>query len=387
MRITSIDIFSVVVPAIPGRVLSDSFGKPGWDELPKHIIRLNTDEHVYGLGEAYRGASVDAIKASFEKLKGRDPLGLSLQNVFADAATKRKSQTGYGQAVLSEDGTHSLAGTRDWEGLNGWGGTPAYEAFEMAVFDIVGKVRDVPVHELLGGAFRDRVAVDYWIGQQTPEDSAKNARLGFDRGFHGVKMKCTSDEPVVERIQAILNATSPSFKCTVDPNQRFYRPSEAIALAEQFEELGNVAALEDPMAKWNLDWYCQLRAATTIPVALHLGNPHDIVNAIKAEAVDALNLTGSMWNFVKNAAIADAAGLPCWHGSGNDLGIMEMSFLHAASVPRNCVMPNDFVGSWTREDDLVVEGVPFENGDAIVPDSPGLGCELDESAIEKYRIR
>ncbi len=386
MKITSIDVFTVVVPTISGRVHSESFGSPGWDQIPKHIIRLRTDEHVHGLGEALRGTTLDTIQQGFERLEGRDPLGLSLQNIFADSATRRGSQRGLARVTLSEDGTHALTGTRDWESLNGWGSGPAYEAFEMAIFDIVGKVRDVPVHELLGGAYRDRVPADYWIGHQTPEDSAVNARLGFERGFHGVKIKCTSDEPMVDRVRAILNATDPSFKCTVDPNQRFYRPGEAITLARQFEEVGNVGVLEDPMAKWNLDWYRQLRAATTIPVALHLGNPHDIVNAIKAEAVDILNLNGSMWNFVKNAAIADAAGIPCWHGSGNDLGIMEMSYLHAASIPRNCVMPSDFVGSWTRLDDLVVEGIQFESGDAIVPCKPGLGCELDEDAVEAYRV-
>lgn len=387
MKMTSIEIHTVVVPTIPGRVHSARFGPAGWDEIPKQIIRIHTDEGVYGLGEAIRGTTVDAIRDQFRKLEGRDPLKLSLQNVFVDAAMSRGSAAGLPDAVLAEDGTHALKGTRDWEGLGGWGTPQGYEAFEMAIFDIVGKVRKVPVHVLLGGAYRDRVPTDYWIGHQTPADSAANARLGFERGFHGVKMKCTSDEPVVERIRAILEATSPSFKCTVDPNQRFYRPAEAIALARLFEEVGNVAVLEDPMAKWNLDWYRQLRAATTIPVALHLANPHDIVNAIKAEAVDIFNLGGSMWNFVKNAAIADAAGIPCWHGSGNDLGIMEMSYLHAASVPRNCVMPSDFVGSWTREDDLVVDGIQFDGGDAMVPTKPGLGVELDMDAVERYTIR
>ena len=128
-------------------------------------------------------------------------------------------------------------------------------------------------------------------------------------------------------------------------------------------------------------------AATTIPIALHLANPHDIINAIKAEAVDIFNLGGSMWDFVKNAAIAHAAGIPIWHGSGNDLGIMETSYLHAASVPRNCVMPSDFVGSWTRENDLLVEGIQFEGGGAVVPMASGLGCELDVEAAEKYRVQ
>ena len=55
MKIASIDIMTVVVPTIPGRVHSASFGPAGWDQVPKHIIRLNTDEGIYGLGETSRG--------------------------------------------------------------------------------------------------------------------------------------------------------------------------------------------------------------------------------------------------------------------------------------------------------------------------------------------
>ena len=141
------------------------------------------------------------------------------------------------------------------------------------------------------------------------------------------------------------------------------------------------------MAKWNLDWYRMFRQHGVVPVALHLGDPHDIISAIKAEAVDYFNLGGGMIQFVRNAAIAHAAGVSCWHGSGNDLGIMEFSYLHAAAAARNCVLGSDFVGSWTREDDLVVEGIQFEGGYAIAPDKPGLGCELDMDALEKYRVR
>jgi L-alanine-DL-glutamate epimerase-like enolase superfamily enzyme len=44
------------------------------------------------------------------------------------------------------------------------------------------------------------------------------------------------------------------------------------------------------------------------------------------------------------------------------------------------------VGSWTRVDDLIVDGLQFKDGYAIVPIKPGLGCELDMDAIERYRV-
>lgn len=74
-------------------------------------------------------------------------------------------------------------------------GNSARDAFEMTLFDLVCQALGVPVHFLLGGAFRTRVKADLWIGQQTPEDTARNVRLGTSRGFGGVKMKCAIDDP------------------------------------------------------------------------------------------------------------------------------------------------------------------------------------------------
>ncbi|HCQ02172.1 MAG TPA: mandelate racemase, partial [Candidatus Latescibacteria bacterium] len=83
-------------------------------------------------------------------------------------------------------------------------------------------------------------------------------------------------------------------------------------------------------------------------------------------------------------AVAAAANLPCWHGSGNDLGIVDTSYVHAAAAAPNCTMASDFVGSWTREDDLIVEPIEFVDGYVPTPEKPGLGCELDYDALQKY---
>lgn len=368
MRITDVDIWTVVVPVRPGTVTSPEFGDPSWPPVPKHIIRIRTDDGAYGLGETGRGCPRAAVEKAAEAIVDQDPLTFALQE-------------------LPLAGAPAVRPTRDFEALYGSGhNTPAYGAFEMAIFDLVGRALGVPAHWLLGGAVRDRVAVDYWIGQQTPENAARNARLGQERGFHGMKMKCSVDDPMVERIKAIYEACGPDFKLTLDPNERFYHPAEAIALAKRLEQFPNVAVYEDPMPKWNLDWYKQFRTAVTVPVALHLGNPRDVVNAIKAEACDHFNLNGSMIGFVRMAAMAHAYGALCWHGSGVDLGITEHSYLHAAACARNCVLPSDLVGSWVREDDLIAEPLPIEDGHATVPNKPGLGCELDLAAVERYQV-
>jgi muconate cycloisomerase len=370
VKITGCDIWTVVVPALPGTVNSPEFGPATWDQVPKHIIRLRTDDGVYGLGETSRGCPREAVERAAAQLVDRDPLTIPLQALPLAPRAPEVARPG-----------------RAYEGPSGGGrGNAAYDAFEMALFDLVGRALGLPAHALLGGAVRTRVPADFWIGQQMPDDAGRAARRGKEMGFHGLKMKCAIDDPWVERMQAILDAAGPEFMVTIDPNERFYRPAEAIRLAMTLERFPNIAIYEDPVPKWNLDWYVQIRAAITVPVALHLGNPHDVVNAIKAEACDHMNLGGGMVQFVRNAAMAAAAGMLCWHGSGVDLGITEHSYLHAAACARNCVLPSDLVGSWVREDDLIVDGLRFEDGHAILPDKPGLGCELDEAALERYSV-
>ena len=368
MRITSVDVWEVVVPTVPGTVHSPEFGPAGWDEVSKHIIQLHTDEGLTGIGETYRGVARSDVDVCAAQLLGQDPLRLPLQYLLQTSPRSEARRQG-----------------RPWEVLHAQP-NPAHDAYEMALYDLVGKRLDVPAASLLGGPFRTRVPADYWIGQQTPADAARNARVGQGRGFPGLKMKCTLDDPWEERVQAILDACGPDFKLTIDPNERFYRLPEFLDLARRLERFPNIFVYEDPLPKWHLDWYRQARARLQTPLALHLSDPRDLINAIKAEACDYLNLGGGMGRFVRNAALAEAAGITCWHGSGNDLGIAEHAYLHAAAAARNCVLPSDFVGSWSRSDDLILEPLRFEAGAAILPARPGLGCELDLAAVERHRV-
>lgn len=370
MRITGCDIWTVVVPARPGTVNSEEYGPPTWDRVPKHLIRLRTDEGLHGIGETGRGVGRGAVEAAAASLVGRDPLHLPLQDL--------PIATGRAEGVVPG---------RTHEGLHGSGRiNGAYDAFEMAVHDLVGRALGLPVHALLGGKVRDRVAIDYWIGQMSPDDAGRAAGEARARGFHGLKMKCAIDDPWEARIQAILDAAGPDFMLTLDPNERFYRPVEAIGLARRLARFPTIATYEDPVPKWNLDWYRQIRAAIDVPLALHLGDPRDVVNAIKAEACDRFNLGGGMVAFVRMAAMAAAAGAPVWHGSGVDLGVAEHAYLHACAAARNCVLPSDLVGSWVREHMLVQSPMTFTDGHATVPDAPGLGCELDMDAIRHHAV-
>ena len=363
MQITAIDVWTVVVPTLPGRVHSPEWVPVvEWDMIPKQIIRLKTDSEYVGLGETLRGVPLDEVRQGAHLLLGRDSESLTLQNIFAPRSDGSETMLTVGQG-------------------------PAYDAFEMAVFDLVGRIRGLPVHALLGGAVRDRVRADYWIGHQTPADGQRSVERALSLGFKGVKIKCRLEEPMVDRLKAMRAVAGTDFKVTVDPNERFYTAPQTIALVHQLAELGNVEVFEDPIPKSDLAGYRQIHAAIDLPLAMHLSDGPAVLRGLKAGVLDCVNLNGGLAGFQHNAAVAAAAGLRCWHGSGNDLGIMETAYIHAAAVAPNCTMASDFVGSWTRADDLILDPIRFVDGYTPTPMQPGLGCALDEQALERYARR
>jgi muconate cycloisomerase len=68
------------------------------------------------------------------------------------------------------------------------------------------------------------------------------------------------------------------------------------------------------------------------------------------------------------------------------LGILDMSYVHACAAAKACTMASDIIGNFLREDDLLVSPIRFVDGAAIVPQEPGLGVELDEEAVARYRV-
>ena len=123
MKINAIDVWTVVVPTIPGRVHSPEWVlETSWDQVPKHIVRLRTDSELVGLGETGRGVPIGEVRAGGSLLLGKDPEIVALQDIY-----------GIGCEDVQRVGTG-----------------PAYDAFEMALCDLVGKMRGIPVHALLG---------------------------------------------------------------------------------------------------------------------------------------------------------------------------------------------------------------------------------------------
>jgi muconate cycloisomerase len=260
-------------------------------------------------------------------------------------------------------------------------------AFETAFYDILGKAVGWPVWRLLGGLAQRRIPVHYWAGKGlTPEELRALAERAVALGFSGVKMKRFNPLPQALEIFA---SVSPSLKITVDLMGHY--AGDFLPVVRQLEAVGNVLAIEDPPpAADALDAYRQLRQETSIPIAMHLCINRDgvrgMVRAISAEACAIFNLgAGSTVEFVARSYLAGEAGIGVWHGSAHELGILDAAMLHACAAAPNCTYPSDIL-SHQRVHNLLATPIEFRDSYATVPDGPGLGVELDEDAVRRYRV-
>jgi muconate cycloisomerase len=373
LRITKITATPVVVPSRMDSIMSpeleDDWSKaPGIGkstglstaklaDLPKYILRLETDGGVIGFGETYRDVSVDNLRRNARALIGIDALDLQWS---------------------------ALPIPHDRE----------YDGFELAIYDLAGKALDLPVYQLLGGRCRDRVECSMWTGRRTPSDAGRKAFEGMQRGFDAIKFKCNQHDDVSAWAREVQNRCGPNMKMIFDPNQRWDPLDFA---AEEMQKLNrggfNVLGIEDPVDRKKLGDYRKLREIG-MKVVLHVALPYceygqraeDALAGLKEDALDAFNFNGSMAAFVKLANLAQLAGKPCWHGSEVDLGLLEAGYVHAAACANACTWPSDIFGRLVREHDLLKSPLKFDGKNILVPTAPGLGVELDESAIEKYRV-
>jgi len=371
VKIKSIQIDEVVVPARPDSINSPSLnhplhqlpygGRKAWsfvfDEIPKLILRLETDAGITGFGEFYRGVSIHAVTEIALGLLGCDLRRINLQSLPVP----------YGRL---------------------------YDGFETAILDAVGKERGLSLSDLLGGRYREQVYCGYWTGHRTVEDAARKAREGQAKGFDCLKLKCAHTDPVIEWCGAIRDACGPDFKVILDPNQRFENVPTARRLAAGLAEIGNVLCLEDPIARWDIESLALLRRMISIPITLHVSIPYnemgyqhqtDVIRALKLDACDYFNFNGGAFPVKRMTTLAEFARKPFWHGSELDLGILEASYIHKCVSCESDMLPSDIFGELVRVDDLITEPLKFEGAYVHIPEGPGLGVELDLVALEKYR--
>lgn len=365
-RIQSIRATEVIVPARPGSLNSEqvldkdtAFAKKfmtgeSWTEFanqPKWILEVTLQNGLTGIGETYRSASPELLHSAMKDFIGQDILKLNWRRLPVDD-----------QRI--------------------------YEAFECAILDLAGQMLGAPIHQLLGGSYREDVECMGWTGRRTPEDAAQKAYEAMKRGHKVFKFKCSDEDPVRLWTDEIRAKCGDGIKILLDPNQRWTDVATTMRLMEGVDtEI--MMGLEDPILHADIAGFKYLRKNLGMPLYRHISLPYtqnirDIIAFVRANAADGYNFNGSAYNCVTLAEIAHLEGKACWRGSEVDLGISETMGLHIAAASVSCTLPTDLFGELVRVNDLINEPLRIENGQMQVPQSPGLGVTIDRQAIQQY---
>ena len=268
-------------------------------------------------------------------------------------------------------------------------GVVALSGLDMALWDICGKVENVPIFKLLGGAKRDKVAV--YATALYPEETAtvsKRALAFAEQGFKGVKLKLGFDlAQDMERVRAVRSAVGKNFPIMTDANMG-YELDTALRAAEVLEECG-VFWLEEPLFVEDIEGHAKLKAGSKVPIALgeNLHTRYPFEQFIARGAVDILQpdvaRTGGITEVRQIASLAAAHGLPISLHTWGDAVALAASLHLSAAIENSIVMELDCTSNPLRTE-LLTEPLEARNGRMVPPAGPGLGIELNPSALERY---
>ena len=346
------------------------------------IIRIDTNQGIYGLGEV-RDAGVKGIALILKAhIVGKNPL--EIDNI--------------------------LRGIRQFANHGRMGG--GYSAVDMALHDIAGKVYGVPAWQLIGTKHRDRIRLYCdTTGHKDPkiygDRMAARKKMGFTFFKMDLYTSMVRDRPgavnasgaatekglgyLCEYIQAVRDAVGWDAPLAADHFGRL-SVNDCIRYARAFEPY-QLAWAEDIQLNWK-DWrgYKEIRAATTTPILTGediFGLEEGFQVLIDNDAVDIIHpdpeTSGALRETKRIADYADMRGIPtAVHFAGSPVGCMAS--VHMAATIRNFVAMENHAVDMPWWGDLVTGPAKpiVQDGYIPVPDTPGLGVELNEEVVRKY---
>lgn len=264
----------------------------------------------------------------------------------------------------------------------------ALAGFEMALWDIVGKQAGMPLYNLWGGAYRNPIPMIAYLQAKDPQQIADESAAAVDDGFDTIKVKIgMSPESDLEIVKAAREA-APHAKLRADVNGA-WTIGTAKRMMRKLEKF-DLEYVEQPLPLDDLSGHAYLRKLFSTPIALDESayTMQDTLAIIRAEAADVILLdphqSGGLHRCRKAAAIAEAAGIPVTFHSGAELGISMAAYLHlAASIPNLMLAVDNQRSNLT--DDIVNEPYQLQRGHLTIPEGHGLGVNLDQKKLKKFR--
>ena len=356
-----------------------------------HLVEVETDEGVTGWGECFGPGPVAlANKGIVEKVI--QPMILGMDPLDRDVIWHKVYN------LLRDHGQKGMP-------------LQALSGVDIALWDIAGKVANLPLHKMIGGAFRNEVAV-YGYGMMLRPEPAANLAARFvdeaaqikDMGFVATKMKVgLGPRDDVKLARAVRQGIGDDFDFMVDANH-CYTTSDAFYVGRALEELG-AYWFEEPVAPEDLDGYRELRAGLKINISggeaeftrwgwrsilenrgLDIAQPEVCALGGVTEYLRVLALCHAHFtpviNHVWGSAVAVATNLQL---------LAAMPPLPGGLYPSEPMLEFDTTDNKFRDTLLetplnIQEQVKTNNGKVAIPTGPGLGVTPDRDVINHYRI-
>jgi len=332
------------------------------------LVRVVTDEGITGIGSCSgNGELIEVIVGKVLKplLIGMDPS--EIDQIWDKVYVR---------------GGHKEFGTR---GI----GVVALSGVDIALWDILGKARGVPLYELLGGKCRDKVPVYATaLYPEEPSKVAQRARKFADQGFHGVKIKVGFDlDQDIRIVRAVREELGKDFVIMTDANQG-YSVDVALEASDAFADCG-AFWLEEPLFVEDIEGHAILREKGRTPIAVgeNLHTRYAFENFIVRGAVDFIQpdvaRAGGITEIRKITALAARHNVPVSFHTWGD-GVALAASVHLSAALKDCiVMELDYTYNPLREE-LLREPFKVQEGYLIPPEKPGLGIELDQDALQRF---
>ncbi len=342
------------------------------------IVKVHTDEGIIGVGDTL--SMPRAIKAMIEApatgrstsglgrlLIGMNPLDIKVIN---DVLHDRNIRLGRRGMI------HHAVG-----------------AIDIALWDIAGKYYNQPIYQLLGGAFHKKIRAYASIlfgpdGNSTYEIAKRWVNEGYTAVKFGWAPMGQSEKLDLELVEGARRGVGDNNDIIVDAGCPWDSVT-AIRRAQQFRDY-NVLFLEEPLHRENYEGYKKLTSVSSLPIAAGEGEMGKFAwqNFIERTGIDYAQIdveSNGISESVKIADICEDHGLRVInHFYSNGIGLAAC--LHWLASRKSAFIFEYCVDESPIRHDLTKQKMPVVDGFVHVPEGPGLGVDLNDEMIERYRV-
>ena len=266
------------------------------------------------------------------------------------------------------------------------------QGIDLALHDLIARYEGVPVYDLLGGKLRDRMRVCYPIFRMRSveevepnlERVAEKLTQGFDliRIYVGSNLEADLQflRKFADRFGGKVAIKSLDFSNLLDWRR-------AIMAIDRYKEVVDFMLVESPAPRNDIDGLAEFRRRCHRPVSEHVLHIHHGWQLLSNGCVDILNvspyLLGGLQASLRLIALAEAARASVLIGTTQELNLGTAAVAHLAAAARILDYPGDNTGPHLYTNDVVKAPLRYEKSHLLVPETPGMGVEIDEAKLQE----